>query len=187
MDAGRMLIIIMLAVFVAGAPCRAEEHQTEHAEAALGKNESSSCLNSQDGQRLVDLARRTIKTYLETGTCLEVPVDETVSFWMENKGCFVTLTRQGALRGCIGTIVPRERLCDCVTANAINAAVHDQRFPPVTLDELESLDIEISVLTVPQYSQTRVAPGDVPAASMGTFFRQRDVFVFPLSKGGNAA
>ncbi len=61
------------------------------------------------------------------------------------------MTKNGELRGCIGYLEPRKPLCDCIIENAINAAVNDRRFPaPVTFEELASITIEISVLTVPQ-------------------------------------
>ena len=68
----------------------------------------------------------------------------------EKRGCFVTLTVNGALRGCIGYIDPIEPLYKAVVENARNAALHDPRFSPVTPEELDKIRIEISVLTVPQ-------------------------------------
>ena len=64
---------------------------------------------------------------------------------------FVTLrTNKGQLRGCIGNVEPFEPLFESVPHNARNAALHDPRFPAVdSLAELESLRIEISVLTEP--------------------------------------
>ncbi len=62
-------------------------------------------------------------------------------------GVFVSLHRGGELRGCIGTISPtRERLGEEVVANAVEAAVHDPRFPPLTREELHDLDIKVDVL-----------------------------------------
>lgn len=68
----------------------------------------------------------------------------------EKRGCFVTLHKQGALRGCIGSIEPLTSLVECVTENARNAAFQDPRFAPLGLDELPEVDIEVSVLTVPE-------------------------------------
>jgi AmmeMemoRadiSam system protein A len=67
-----------------------------------------------------------------------------------SRGCFVTLHRRGRLRGCIGTIEPREPLYDAVTRNARNAAFGDPRFPSVEISELADIEIEVSVLTVPR-------------------------------------
>jgi len=68
----------------------------------------------------------------------------------EKRGCFVTLHLGGSLRGCIGTIEPTTSLFSCVEENAINAAFRDPRFSPLGKDEIDAVDIEISVLTVPR-------------------------------------
>ena len=70
---------------------------------------------------------------------------------MEREGAtFVTLTIQGVLRGCIGTPQARAPLAEDVQENAIRAALMDPRFPPVTADELDEIEIEVSVLTPPR-------------------------------------
>lgn len=68
----------------------------------------------------------------------------------EKRGCFVTLTINGTLRGCIGYIDPIEPLFKAVVENARNAALRDPRFSPVSIKELDQISIEISVLTLPQ-------------------------------------
>ena len=68
----------------------------------------------------------------------------------ENRGVFVTLHKNGMLRGCIGYIKPIQKLQQAVINNAVNAAVKDGRFPKVSLKEMDDIDIEISVLTPPQ-------------------------------------
>jgi AmmeMemoRadiSam system protein A len=65
------------------------------------------------------------------------------------RGCFVTLTQQGDLRGCIGNIHPREPLFRAVMENARGAAFRDSRFAPVDEGEVPGLEIEISVLSTP--------------------------------------
>ena len=67
----------------------------------------------------------------------------------EKKGVFVTLTINGQLRGCIGTIQPIMPLYEAVIKNAVSAAYSDPRFPPLTKEEAAELKIEISVLTEP--------------------------------------
>jgi len=74
---------------------------------------------------------------------------------IEKRGCFVTLEKKGNLRGCIGYIQPEKSLCECVMENAVNAATRDPRFPKVTVDELTTITIEISVLTVPEPLKTK--------------------------------
>jgi AmmeMemoRadiSam system protein A len=65
----------------------------------------------------------------------------------ENRGAFVSLHRHGNLRGCIGHIQPTRPLYKTVQDMAIAAAFQDPRFEPVRLEEIDELDIEISVLT----------------------------------------
>jgi AmmeMemoRadiSam system protein A len=65
----------------------------------------------------------------------------------EHRGAFVTLTIEGALRGCIGHVVGVEPLWRSVSSNAIAAAFRDPRFSPVQAEELERIAIEISVMS----------------------------------------
>jgi AmmeMemoRadiSam system protein A len=67
----------------------------------------------------------------------------------EKRGVFVTLTKNGELRGCIGFIQPLKSIYDSVKENALNAAFHDPRFKPLQKEELKDLKIEISILTLP--------------------------------------
>ena len=73
---------------------------------------------------------------------------------------FVTLTRRGQLRGCIGYVEARKPLAEAVAHCAVSAATADPRFPPVSPDELAELTIEISVLSplrlIDQPSQIQV-------------------------------
>ena len=67
----------------------------------------------------------------------------------EQGASFVTLTIQGQLRGCIGTLEPYQPLADDVREHAIAAALDDPRFPPVAPNELNEISIEVSRLSVP--------------------------------------
>ncbi|WP_137936473.1 AmmeMemoRadiSam system protein A [Chitinivorax sp. B] len=60
---------------------------------------------------------------------------------------FVTLKRQGALRGCIGSLEPHRPLADDIHHNAIGAAHRDPRFPPLSLEEWPDTTVEVSILT----------------------------------------
>ena len=62
-------------------------------------------------------------------------------------GAFVTLEKGGALRGCIGHVRAYKPLEQTVSEMAVQAALHDPRFPPVTADELDGLTVEISVMS----------------------------------------
>jgi AmmeMemoRadiSam system protein A len=65
-------------------------------------------------------------------------------------GAFVTLRRREQLRGCVGEIEPKRPIYEAVIAQAVNAGLHDHRFPPVTSDEIADLTFEVSVLTPPR-------------------------------------
>ena len=62
---------------------------------------------------------------------------------------FITLTENGDLRGCIGALEPYQPLADDVREHAVAAALEDPRFPPVSEDELNRIQIEVSRLTRP--------------------------------------
>ena len=66
----------------------------------------------------------------------------------EHRGAFVTLKKGGQLRGCVGCLVGRMPLCETVQKMAVHAATLDPRFPPLSLHELPSIEIEISVLSL---------------------------------------
>jgi hypothetical protein len=101
---------------------------------------------------LLDLARRTL-TCVATNPDLsgfEVNARVVPPKLSETKACFVTLTENGELRGCIGHIMPQEPLYQAVVDNARNAAIRDPRFQPVQPGEAGKIKIEISVLTEPK-------------------------------------
>jgi len=101
-------------------------------------------------QFLLSLARLTITEAVVNGKLLQVDPATVPPRLAERKGCFVTLLKNGQLRGCIGNIMPTKMLYQAVVENAVMAALHDRRFTPVTRDELGQIVIEVSVLTVPQ-------------------------------------
>ncbi len=69
----------------------------------------------------------------------------------ERAGVFVSLHIDDELRGCVGTIQPvQDNLAEEIIENAISAATHDRRFPPVEPGELDSIDISVDVLTTPE-------------------------------------
>lgn len=68
----------------------------------------------------------------------------------EQRATFVTLTLQGRLRGCIGSIIAHRPLIDDLIYNAQAAAFHDPRFPPLTQAESDHIHVEVSLLTHPQ-------------------------------------
>ena len=105
------------------------------------------------------LARRTIETFITTGTIIDAPgppataggSDKTPDLLSARAGCFVSIkTRAGDLRGCIGTVDPeKDTLAEEIITNAINAATRDPRFSPVRRNELPGLKYSVDVLSAP--------------------------------------
>jgi len=99
---------------------------------------------------LVQLARTTIRTYIKTDKIISPPKELTPEM-QEKAGVFVSLHRQGDLRGCIGTFAPTtENVAEEIIRNAIESATGDPRFPPLADDELNDLEINVDVLSAPE-------------------------------------
>lgn len=73
--------------------------------------------------------------------------DEDAAWLQQRRACFVTLTQDRQLRGCIGTLQPHRTLLADVKANARAAALYDPRFAPLTAGELNHIEIEVSLLS----------------------------------------
>ncbi|MFH1431687.1 MAG: AmmeMemoRadiSam system protein B [archaeon] len=123
------------------------ENSVSYASYVFYKDES---LDPEEQKYLTALARATIDSYLKDKKILKIDADTLPKKLTEKKGCFVTLTKAGELRGCIGHIFPQKPLYECVIENAVSAATSDPRFSPVTYDELDDIHIEVSVLSVPK-------------------------------------
>ncbi len=104
--------------------------------------------SNEERKILLDLARNTIVKYIEDGIISDFNTDN--NKFLEKRGVFVTLHKSSSLRGCIGYPLPIKILKTAVIDNSISAAFEDPRFPPVLLNEINDIEIEISVLTVPQ-------------------------------------
>lgn len=102
-------------------------------------------LNRHDQKNLLEIARTSIRCGLSGIDTPEFNIDSQVL--KERRGAFVTLKKHGQLRGCIGSFEAESPLFKAVEEMAQSAAFHDPRFPPVTAEELNDLEIEISALT----------------------------------------
>lgn len=98
-------------------------------------------------RRILSIARQAVRTALESRRA-QRPADIAESWLLEPRGCFVTLTRRGDLRGCIGTFEANRPLIDNILEMS-GASTRDPRFvhDSVTLAELMELTIEVSILT----------------------------------------
>ncbi len=127
------------------------------AKAQPGTAQAAGPMTAEQEAKLLADARRSLAEFLKAGTppAFE-PSDEPAL--REPAAVFVTLKKNGDLRGCIGTTVPTMPLEEAVRQYAIAAGTQDPRFPRVTSEELEALSLEISILSPPH----RVSgPGEI--------------------------
>jgi AmmeMemoRadiSam system protein A len=104
-------------------------------------------LSPENQQHLLDLARASIHHGLAHGRPIPVELDNLPAALTVKRATFVTLQKHGALRGCIGCLEALRSLVTDIAANAYAAAFRDSRFVPVTLDEIDELEIHLSLLT----------------------------------------
>ncbi|MDD5031837.1 MAG: AmmeMemoRadiSam system protein A [Patescibacteria group bacterium] len=110
---------------------------------------NSESLNKNQKKELLEIAKKTVESYVREGKIPEFKIkDERLK---RKESAFVTLHRDGQLRGCIGQIIPTDKpLWEVVRDMAIAAASEDYRFNSIAESELDKLDYEISVLSVPE-------------------------------------
>lgn len=100
-----------------------------------------------DGKKLVKMARKAVTEFLKNDSrVVDSEFDSKFDF---RSGVFVTLNKQDSLRGCIGYPMPVKNLSDGLIDAAISAATQDNRFSPVSIDELDKIVFEVTVLTPP--------------------------------------
>lgn len=125
--------------------------------------------------KLTQLARKTLEEYFRGKEF--IPDEHTRSIYDKKQACFVTLTMDGKLRGCIGSLIPKKELWKDVQENAINAAIHDFRFSKLTEKDFPKVKIEVSVLSLPKKIQStnekdllmRISPGRGYILQKGAF------------------
>lgn len=99
----------------------------------------------------VALARKSLTAYITRKEVIDVPGDVPEEMKNTRAGAFVSLHKDGKLRGCIGTILPiQDNLAEEIIGNAISASTRDNRFFPVRLDEIPYLEISVDVLSEPE-------------------------------------
>lgn len=134
---------------------------------STGKNDTSKCSaenttkeetqNKKDptGREQIEsnpaaLAKASLKYYLENGRKMPAP-EKILPPLVGQAGVFVSLKKNGDLRGCIGTFLPQEpTVAQEIINNAISAGMHDPRFLPVDLKELPDLEVSVDILSTPE-------------------------------------
>jgi len=113
----------------------------------------SNAYSDEDGNFLVRLARKTVDEYVTQKMKSEPPKD-TAEHLRQKSGVFVTLNsisgNRVSLRGCIGRPYPSQPLVEAVIDSSIDSAVNDTRFLPLTPRELDTIIVDLSVLTPPE-------------------------------------
>jgi AmmeMemoRadiSam system protein A len=119
-------------------------------------------ISTESKQRLLRIAREAIESNLKYHSEPPLAISSLPAELQADGACFVTLARDGDLRGCIGSLEARQPLALDVQEHAVDAAFRDFRFQPLTEAELPGLHIEISVLSAPKplpYQNAEELPG----------------------------
>ena len=108
-------------------------------------------LTREEGNFLLEIARKSLKSYIKDKKTYTIEENHpSLTPLLKDKGaCFVTYHKKGNLRGCIGTLMASKPLYKEVLQKAIDAAIHDPRFPAIQTQEIEQVHIEVSVLFPP--------------------------------------
>ena len=119
----------------------------QYVEYALEESEMKR--NTEDGHQI--LARQSLEHIITTGNKLSVPRGLSGDLLNERAGTFVSIHKNGRLRGCVGTILPTtNNIAEEIIQNAISAGLSDNRFPQVTAEELPYLVYKVDVLGAPE-------------------------------------
>ncbi|MCJ7734312.1 MAG: AmmeMemoRadiSam system protein A, partial [Anaerolineales bacterium] len=107
-------------------------------------------LSPEMGEILIKTVRQTLETRLNGQQIHPLDMDDIPSVLKERGATFITLTKRGQLRGCVGSIEAALPFIQDVQERAIGAGFEDPRFPPLTEAELPEIRIEVSLLTKPE-------------------------------------
>jgi AmmeMemoRadiSam system protein A len=100
---------------------------------------------------LVVLAKKAVESYIGTEKIIQVPEGLPKEFLEKRAGTFVTIEKNGNLRGCIGTYLPtKKNIAEEIIQNAIAAATEDYRFGPIQKTELSNLSYTVCILEKPE-------------------------------------
>jgi len=100
---------------------------------------------------LVLLAKKAVENYIKDGKIISPSEDLPTEFLNRRAGTFVTIEKEGQLRGCIGTYLPlRKNIAEEIIHNTIAAATEDYRFGPIQKEELPHLSYKVYILSEPE-------------------------------------
>ena len=101
----------------------------------------------REGARIFRAAAQSVGYSIKNGKPPKVDLSSFPAVLHENRATFITINKNGQLRGCIGTIQAHQPLISDVVENAYKAAMKDPRFPPIQEDEAAQLELSISLLS----------------------------------------
>jgi len=106
-------------------------------------------LNKEQQKKLLSIARKTIREYIDNGQLPEPDLENefTDEIFKEKRGAFVTIHKNGKLRGCIGYIRGIKNIPETIVEMSRAAGFNDPRFPALRRNEVDEIDIEISILS----------------------------------------
>ena len=97
--------------------------------------------------RYVNIKKKSIEYYTYNRKIMDIPKDLPEEFYKIKAGCFVSLKKNGNLRGCIGTIIPtKENIAKEIISNSVSAAFNDTRFFSLRIDELNDIEYSVDIL-----------------------------------------
>jgi len=114
----------------------------------IKESDGIEALSMDQKRRLINIAKQTIHDFVLNGEITQV--SNTDPRLMKDEGAFVTINKNGRLRGCIGNIIGSGPLYTLVRDMAISAASKDPRFTPLKKEELDQIEVEVSVLSKPR-------------------------------------
>ncbi len=112
------------------------------------QDRAADVLSVTEKNELLKIARGSVESFVKTGKAPQVKAMD--ARLAQVQGAFVTITKKGVLRGCIGNIIGQEPLYETVRDMAVAAASQDPRFPALKAGELKDIAIEVSVLSQPR-------------------------------------
>ncbi len=121
-----------------GFPIRLEEEKKEKSRFSL-----------EEQALIIDIAKACVDYSVKNRAKPKVDYKTVPPIFNEDGAVFVTLEKNGRLRGCIGDIIPQRPLIDSIIERSYSASLEDPRFPPVSPEELPMIDVEVSVLSPP--------------------------------------
>jgi len=125
-------------------------------------------LTADEQQEAIAVARTTLRAHFDAKTKVLAPA---AAVFAAKRGVFVTLNKNGELRGCVGVLAPDGPLSSTIGSMALAAAFEDRRFPPLAAGELPDIQIEVSVLS----PLTRVPDaGAIELGTDGVYVKQGD-------------